>query len=219
MALKKKKPISRVEELKLADDDDLARAKVLWHEWGKPILVAVILGFAGIGGFNYWQHYQTQNSEAASLLYEQVLNSEGANSAREGLETLKNEYSSLAYSRLAAMLMAKLLIEEDRLDEAATELRWAIEQSSDEKIAHIARLRLSAVMLSVGEYDEVLDLIAGTDKAVFQSRYQELLGDAYALRNRNGDMELAREAYQASLDAENDYFNRREFVRAKLDNL
>ncbi len=217
--MNKKKSISRIEELKLADDDDLARAKVLWHEWGKPVVVAVALGFAGIGGFNYWQHSQAQNSESASLLYEQVLNSEDADSARKELETLKNEYSSLIYSQLAAMLMAKLLIEEDRMDEAATELRWAVEQSGDTKITHIARLRLSAVMLSMGEHDETLGLIVETDKDVFQSRYQELLGDAYALRNQNGDMELAREAYQASLDAENDYFNRKEFVRAKLDNL
>ena len=217
--MNKKKSISRVEELKLADGDDLARAKVLWHEWGKPVVIAVALGFASIGGFNYWQHYQAQNSESASLLYEQVLNSEDADSAREDLEMLKNEHSSLAYSQLAAMLMARLLIEENRITEAATELRWAVEQSNDEQITHIARLRLSAVMLSVGEYDEVLGLVAGVDKDVFQSRYQELLGDAYALRNQNADMELAREAYQASLDAENDYFNRQEFVRAKLDNL
>lgn len=217
--MSKKKSISRIEELKLADDDDLVRARVLWHEWGKPIVVAVALGLAGIGGFHYWQHYQTQHSESASLLYDQVLNGEDADSTREDLETLKNEYSSLAYSQLAAMLMARLLIEEDRVDEAATELRWAVEHSSDEKITHIARLRLSAVMLSVGDYDEALNLIVGADREVFQSRYQELLGDAYALRNQNGDMELAREAYQASLDAGNDYFNRQEFVRAKLDNL
>jgi len=215
----KKKSITRVEELKLADDDDLARARVFWHEWGKPIVIAIALGLGGIGSFNYWQNYQVQNSESASSLYDQVLSSEDADSARASLDTLKNEYSSLAYSQLAALLMTRLLIEEDRVDEAATELRWAVEHSNDEKITHIARLRLSAAMLSLGQYDEVLNLIAGIDGNVFGARYQELLGDAYALRNRNGDIELARKAYQASLDAENDFFNRQEFVRAKLDNL
>ncbi|MCY4218730.1 MAG: tetratricopeptide repeat protein [Gammaproteobacteria bacterium] len=219
ITLNKKKPISRVEELKLADDDDLTRAKLLWHEWGKPIVIAVTLGFGGIGGFNYWQHYQAQNSESASLLYEQVLNSGDSDSIRNEFETLKNKHSSLLYSQLAAMLMAKLLVEEDRVEEAVSELRWVVKQSNDEKITHIARLRLFAIMLSIGEFEEVLDMIVDTEKDVFESRYQELLGDAYTLRNQNGDIELARNAYQASLNAEIDFFNRYEFVRAKLDNL
>ncbi len=217
--MNKKKSISRVEELKLADDDDLTRAKLLWHEWGKPVVIAVTLGFGGIGGFNYWQYHQAQSSESASLLYQQVLNSGDVNAIRDEFETLKSKYSSLVYSQLAAMLMARLLIEDDKVDEAAAELRWVVEQSNDEKLTHIARLRLSAVMLSMGEFDEVLEMIADTDKGVFQSRYQELLGDAYALRNQNGDLELAREAYQASLNSEFDFFNRHEFIRAKLDNL
>ena len=65
----------------------------------------------------------------------------------------------------------------------------------------------------------MVDMIVDTEKDVFESRYQELLGDAYTLRNQNGDIELARNAYQASLNAEIDFFNRYEFVRAKLDNL
>lgn len=219
MVLNKKKSIAPAAELKLAEDDDLARAKIFWNEWGKPILVAVILGLGGIGGFNYWQNYQLKNSQEASVLYEQVLNSDSMELAKADFEMLKNHFSSLTYSQLAAFYVAKLLIDEGRIDEAAIELEWVLEQAKDEKIQHIARLRLVAVMLSTGQFDEAISIIKGSGMGVFDSRYQELLGDAYMLRNQEGDRALAREAYQTSLNANSDYFNRQQYVRAKLDNL
>ncbi|MXZ80682.1 MAG: tetratricopeptide repeat protein [Gammaproteobacteria bacterium] len=206
------------DKLRLAEDDDLARAKAFWHKNGKPIIVAVCLGLVGIAGFNFWENRQVERSEAASVLYEQVRGSLDADSARPGLDTLKHKYSSLTYSQLAALAMAGLLVGEGRLDEAARELEWALEHAGDEGFGHIARIRLSSVLLALDRPEEALELVAGTQMEPFEARYQEILGDAYTLRAGEGDRERAREAYRKSLDAQTDDWDRKEFVKTKLDN-
>lgn len=49
-------------------DDAVRQDQLLtfWERYGRALIAAVIIGLAAFGGWLYWQHYQTQRSEAVS---------------------------------------------------------------------------------------------------------------------------------------------------------
>ena len=131
---------------KFAEDDDLARAKAFWNENGKPILLAITLGLASIGGFNYWINYQQEQGEVTSLLYDQVRETTGDWSEIPEINDLKINYPESVYTTLATFKLVKLLVEENKLTEARDELEWILENSADEIILHIA-LHIGAITI------------------------------------------------------------------------
>ena len=58
----------------IARDPELERVRSWWDEHGKAIVAGVVLGIAGVVGFNYWQHYQQTRAEEASVLFERLRN-------------------------------------------------------------------------------------------------------------------------------------------------
>ena len=204
---------------KFAEDDDLARAKAFWNENGKSILLTIALSLAGIGGFNYWINYQQEQGEVTSQLYDQVRAATGDRSEMPEINDLKINYSESIYTALATFKLVKLLVEENKLTEARDELEWILGNSADEIILHIARIRLSSLYLALNEPEKVLDLLSAQDNPEFRSRYQELRGDAYAVRAEKGDFNNARAAYALSIESVPNYSGRSGLVQLKLDNL
>jgi predicted negative regulator of RcsB-dependent stress response len=201
------------------EDDDVARARAFWNENGKSIVTGLILGLGGIVGFNYWNNYQQTHGEDASVLFDNL------RSGQEGIDKnaiaseLKENYQSTAYADLAALAMAKHYVEQGDLDAAATELNWVIGNSKDSGFQHIARLRLGSVFLAQENPVETLELLSVADKSGFESRYHELIGDAYIQRKQDGDSELARTEYRKSLETLSVGSPNTGLIQLKLDNL
>ncbi len=204
---------------KFAEDDELATARAFWKENGKSIIVGIALGLSGIVGFNYWQVYQQHQAESASELYDQIKPGVDAINAMTVADELKESFSSSIYSSLGAFSLAKILVEEDKLDLAASELDWVLKNTDDEAIQHIARIRLASVYIAEQKFNEVIVMLDGINQGVFESRYQELIGDAYSIRNSDGDIGKARVAYQKSLDTLPGGSGQSGLLQLKLDNL
>ena len=204
---------------KFAEDDDLATARAFWKENGKSIIFGIGLGLSGIVGFNYWQVYQQHQAESASELYDQIKPGVDAINAMTVADELKESFSSSTYSSLGAFSLAKIFVEEGELDLAATELNWVLDNTDDEAIKHVARIRLASIYISEQKLDEVIAMVEGIEQGVFESRYQELVGDAYSIRNSAGDVDKARVAYQKSLDTLPDSSGQSGLLQLKLDNL
>ena len=182
-----------------AEDEDVARARALWQENGRPIIIGLALGLAGIAGYNYWQGYQQQQGEQASLLFDQLRSGvEDAVALRLG-EQLQADHSATVYAALGTFSLAKIFVEQGDYDSAAGELQWVLDNSADAGLRHIARSRLASVYLAENRHDDVIDLLSGVEAGTFAARYSELLGDAHAARNGGGDREKAREHYAESL--------------------
>lgn len=208
------------EELpQFAEDDDLARAKRFWSENGKSIVAGILIGLAGIGGFNYWKIYEKTQGEEASVLFEQLRSGEEGINFAEITSDLKENYKSTGYSDLAAFTMAKQFVDAGELDSASKELSWVLENTQVPGFKHIARLRLGAVYLAKNQPEEVLALLNNIDKSSFVSRYDELVGDAYAKRGQNGDVDLAQKAYQQSLETLPSGSTHGRLIQLKIDNV
>lgn len=204
---------------KFSEDDDMARVRVFWKENGKPIVFGVGFGLVGIAGFNYWQYYERQQGENASILYEQVLSGVEADEAVNPGEALKAQSGSTVYASLGAFSRAKALVEDRQYEAAISQLQWVLENSGDERIRHIARLRLALVYIADGNTQSALEILAVADMGNFEARYQELRGDAYIKRNQEGDSDLARSAYQNSLEKADSGGTDRDLLQLKLQNV
>ena len=201
-----------------AEDDDMARARAFWDANGKPIVAGVVLGLAGIVGFNFWQGYQQDQGESASVLFDTVRLGETTEAA-SALQSLQSDYTETTYASLAALSMAARHVQEGDLEAASGALRWAMEKGSDDAISGIARARLASVLIASGNAQEALDLVAGQSGGNFESRYRELEGDAYSLRGESGDREKALAAWEASLAAADGSASPPELIQLKIDNL
>ena len=205
-----------------AEDEDLERAKAFWNENGRSIIAGIVLGVSAIGGYNGWQFWQKSQGESASTLFQNMQDENVNFKAAKGLaDDLANDYAKTPYAVHAALLLAKKAVEAKDFDEAIERLRWANSNAEDDGLKHIAGIRLAMVHLAKGDADSVLKL-AAESKAneiggeQFVSRYAELRGDAFVLKQ---DTEAAREAYQQSLQSLTGGATNRSLLQLKIDNL
>ena len=201
-----------------SEDDDLARARAFWKSNGKSIIFGIGLGLAGIAGFNFWQSYEKSQGESASTLYDRVLSSENTDIAIGVGDDLKSQFGDSVYAVLGAFSAAKSLVEEKNYDGASSQLQWVLQNSDDQGILHIARLRLAAVYIANDQAQLALDTLELEDAGGFSARYQELRGDAYVKRNQDGDLALAKTEYENSLESADETVNPA-LIKLKLDNL
>jgi predicted negative regulator of RcsB-dependent stress response len=173
--------------------------KTLWEQYGKFVIIGLIIFAAAYGGREYYQHQQTQQSVEASLIYDGLLVSMRKNDpakVRADAEIIKQKYSRTPYAPLAALLMAKLDIEENKLEAAIDHLKQAMQYDEKGPAHQIARIRLARVMAAGEKFTEALELLnPKTIPDGFVTLYEETKGDIYMMQN---EKDKARAAYQAA---------------------
>jgi predicted negative regulator of RcsB-dependent stress response len=204
-------------EPQFAEDEDLERARAFWKENGRSIIVGVGLGLAAIAGYNGWQSWQKNQGESASILFENLQDSSISDkSAAKLTGDLMQDYGNSPYAVHAALLMAGRSVEAGDSTRSRSHLQWVLDNSKDDGMKHIARIRLAMVLLSEQDADGVLGLVQGVDGGEFSARYDEISGDAYA---QKGDLDAARRAYAKSQQALPPGASNSALLKLKLDNL
>src|SRR5690606_18948176 len=107
-------------------------------------------------------------------------------------------------------------VEEGNLEQAATELKWVLDNKPAAATEQVARLRLARVLIASNQLDEAEKLLANP-AAAFKSEYAEVQGDIFSAR---GDVNAARASYEQAL-ADNDVQQqeRSMLLQLKLDDL
>lgn len=200
-------------------DDQVAKLKTWWNQYGTGMIAGVVIGVAVLAGLNYWKHYQRVRGETASTLYTQMLGEMKQNRSEQVMtlaSQLMDGYAGTPYAGKAALLAARLRFDAHDLAGARQDLDWAVQHAREVAVQHAARLRLGRLMLEQGENDAVLALIQVKDVNGFESAYEELRGDALLAK---GDRDGARRAYRAALDKLPRGSAYARFLSLKLDNL
>jgi len=209
------------------DEEQLEAIKKWWDENGTSMLVGIVAALAIVFGYQGWQNRLQDRGEAASALYEDlveavVLSDPFSTLDEEQLTTgqflaaqLKDEYTDTSYAHFAAMFMAKLAVEGQDYETAEQELNWSLENGVDDSLRVIVSTRLARVKIAQGEHEAALALLAGIEPGEHKPSVEEARGDAYAAI---GDSVKAREAYQMAVKslAEGDT---RPMLQMKLDDL
>jgi len=199
------------------EEESLDSIKRWWNESGKSLLIGVIVFAVGYLGWTQWQRMQAVDLGEASDLYEEIgmtvvvapgqtLTEEARANAMGLAQQLKTEHPDSVYALYGALFGARLAVEASDLNTAETELQWLLDNAAsglmgatDESLIITAKLRLARVILSKGEGQRALDVLATiTEPGGFEAQVAEVRGDSYV----SMDMLVEAEAsYQAAVAA------------------
>ncbi|WP_277051861.1 YfgM family protein [Zestomonas thermotolerans] len=188
------------------EEEQLALIQDWWKRNGKPLLTGGVLALAAVFGWEAWQKYQTNQAQAASALYQQLLETTlGASDKPDVAKVselagkLKSDYGNTAYAQYASLFVAKVAVEAGKLDDAAAELQPVVAKPVNETLGELARQRLARVLSAQDKTEEALKLLDGQGPAAFQASRLELRGDLLAKLGRSDEARVAYEQAKAAM--------------------
>lgn len=193
----------------LSEEEQIESLKRWWKDYGKTVVIAILVAVVGYFGYTTWQDQKRQKAENASVIYEQLLKLANAEPGKTLSDSdkatithlageLKDGNSHSMYAHSAAFFLAKLAVDDNKLDVAATELKWVLSAKPEAATEQLARLRLARVLTAQKSYADALAQLSPEPAAAFTSEYAEARGDILKLQ---GDLEAARTAYEKALAA------------------
>lgn len=193
----------------LSEEEQIESLKRWWKDYGKTIIIAIVVAVVGYFGYTTWQDQKRQKAEKASAVYEQLLKLANAEPGKTLSDSdkatithlageLKDGNSHSMYAHSAAFFLAKLAVDDNKLDAAVTELKWVLSAKPEAATEQLARLRLARVLTAQKAYADALAQLSPEPAAAFTSEYAEARGDILKLQ---GDLDAARTAYEKALAA------------------
>jgi len=192
----------------LSEEEQIEAFKHWWAENGLKLAAAAVILVGGFFGWQGWENSQQERAEQGSAIYmemveivtsnrpDEPLSAEKQASINATADQLKEQFSSSGYAHFAALLKAKLAVDNGDLEQAATELQWVLNNDPAATTQTLATLRLARVEAARGNAEQALQMIQGADAAEMISAYEEAKGDFYILL---GDFDAAHAAYQMAL--------------------
>lgn len=180
------------------DSEQIELFKKWWGDYGKWIIIAVVVGLLAGLGWRYWQQQQVEQRQQASLLYQQLIVAERNNTPDAALQMameITKRYANMEYAGLANLIAAKIAVAQNNNGLAEQKLQWVIEHSRNASIKQIARLRQARILLSQNKMAQAQQLLTIVDDKTFQPAIDEIQGDIYTAL---GDTAKARQSYQAA---------------------
>lgn len=185
--------------LDLQEQEQLADLKAWWDKRGNLVLSTIIIICLVIAGYNGWRYYQRSQAMSAGAVFDQLQAAAAAGDkakTREVSGTLLASYGGSSYAPLGALIAARTLFDAGEVQTAKAQLQWVIDNSRDDELKHVARVRLAGLLLDEKQYDEGLRVLDAARPAHFDAIYLDRRGDLLLAQGKNAD---ARTAWQDAL--------------------
>jgi predicted negative regulator of RcsB-dependent stress response len=186
----------------LSDKEQWEWVKAQLRANGPAMILALAVVLAGWAGWRWWQQRLDSAQGQASAQYMQMvqaLERSDRSQALVLLGQLEREHADSPYTDQAKLLAARLYVEGNELDKAATELAAVAAHSHDKELGVVARQRLARVQIAQGKPDAALATLEGTDTGAFATRAHEVRGDAlFAKGDRQGALREYRSAQSSA---------------------
>jgi predicted negative regulator of RcsB-dependent stress response len=202
--------------LDLQEQEQVDALKAFWQQYGNLItwgLVAALLVYAGITGWQWWQREQSSHAGAMFDEFDRALTAGDLDKTARVFADLKERYPRTAYAQEAGMLAAKLQFDKGKADDARASLTWVIEHAVDNDYKSLGRLRQAALLLDAKQYDEALKLLDGVPAGPYAALAADRRGDVLMAQGKKDD---ARAAYQQAFTSMDDKVEYRRLIEAKL---
>ncbi len=200
------------------DEEQVEKLKAWLKENGMSIVLGIVLGAGGIGGYKYWQEYRQARAAEASAHFETLLAALQAGDAgtlQEHADILVADFGSTDYAQMARLALARHYVGNGDFEQAENALQAVVGSAGQSPIAYVARTRLAAVQIQNQRPEQALATLTVEFPDTFTARAEELRGDALALQGRVNE---ARDAYQKAQRAQPGPADAG-FLEQKLDDL
>jgi predicted negative regulator of RcsB-dependent stress response len=205
--------------LDLDEQEQLDQIKHFWNSWGNLIswiLIAVLGSYAAWNGYQYWE--RNQAAKAASLYdeVERAVSSGDLARVERSFADMKDKFGRTQFAQQSALLAAKTLQAQGKVDAARDALAWVVNGATDTAYRDIARLRLAALQLDTRAYDDALKLLGSEFTPEMSGLAADLRGDVLQAKGQSAEAVLAYQQAWKKLADTPDY---RLLVKAKLNAL
>ena len=191
------------------EDEQLTEFKDWWQRNGKPLVTGGLLALVIVFGWQAWHKYQSNQSQGASMLYQQLLETtltpDGKPDAARVADLagkLNNEFGGTAYAQYGSLFVAKVAVDTGKLDDAASELKAIADKPVNPTLGEVARQRLAQVLAAQNKADEALKLLEGDADKSFLATREELKGDLLVQLGRIDEAHAAYQKAKAALSDE-----------------
>ncbi|USD65801.1 YfgM family protein [Vibrio sp. SCSIO 43136] len=187
-------------ELYDSEEQQVEAIKDWWKENGKAVILGAVVGLGGIFGWRYYQDSTIAAQDAASKAYTEAMASITAQGAQasDSAQAFIDANKESQYSVLAALSLAKAQVEAGELDNALTQLEWALANNKDAAAESLIRFRVARIQAEQGEFDSALTSLGKITAESWKGRVAEQRGDILL---RQGDKEGAYAAYTEAQQA------------------
>jgi predicted negative regulator of RcsB-dependent stress response len=173
-----------------------------WKLYGTRIKIYAILTVVIIAVVQYWHHHKNHANKLAAQKFNMALVAMSANdflTAKNHNKELLKYSDSTPYPKLAALMLAKIFVQEDNLAAAISTLQTVVDKKSKDNIWHIANLRLIKVLLLANQPKEAQNYLAlGIKDQKFSSLYYERQGDIFLAKE---ELNQANNSYHKAVKA------------------
>ncbi len=182
----------------MTNQEEAALLKKWWDEYGKSVVIAVIIGLGLSYGWRYWLQYKVVRKGRASMAYERLISNQQAplSDIQKQVKHIINQYSDTAYPEMAQLFLAKKAVDQQQFKPAAVALNWVIGHSQFNSLKQLAQLRLARIDLQKKQYVVALNLLAKVNDAEFLPQIEAVRGDIYFEQNQQHQ---AHEAYRKAI--------------------
>ena len=166
------------------------------------LVAGVIVGFAGLISWNWYQDSVYERNTQALAIFDQAqqeLTLGNFDSALAMLQNLRSNYNSSPYTDFLGLLYSTYLLSNGNTADAAVEIEYVLNNTSDEYLQLIATWRLARVNVEMTNYDRALELVQNKNHPL-SANFTELEGDVYFFR---GEFDLASTTYMSILSDPN----------------
>jgi predicted negative regulator of RcsB-dependent stress response len=202
--------------LDLQEQEQVDALKAFWQQYGNLItwaLVAALLVYSGITGWQWWQREQAAKAGAMFDELDRAVNAADVDKTARVFADLKERYPRTAYAQQAGVLAAKLQFDKGKADDARASLNWVVEHAADDEYRTLARLRLAALMLDAKQFDDALKQLDAVPEGPFAALAADRRGDVLLAQGKKAE---ARAAYERAHKLMDDKVEYRRLVDAKL---
>lgn len=183
------------------EEEQIEAIKRWWRDYGKSIVLGIILALVFSFGWRYWQQRQMNETATASLLYQQVL-ADAAQQKNDELQKIADllvaDYPRTAYATAAAFLLAQQYVNGANFALAQQKLQWVMDHGVSPQFKQVARLRIARLLLAQKKFNEALSTLQNINDKNYLTRIEEIKGDIFLAM---GDKGKAHVAYQTAFDA------------------
>ncbi|MDP1707939.1 MAG: tetratricopeptide repeat protein [Gammaproteobacteria bacterium] len=202
-----------------SEQEQVEALKKWWRENTVAVVGGVVLGLGVAFAVWAWRDYHNNQAIQASAEYEQLMGDVRRGAAQEALERserIMREYGGTPYAVFAALVSARIALDNGDNTAARQQLEWALAHASEPAVEQLARLRLARVMLDQDDAEAALKLIHNADAGGYRADYDAVLGDIYLALKQ---MEQSRSAYQKARQAMPANSEQAALIQMKLDDL
>ena len=177
------------------EEQQLEAIKKWWKENSTMVVTGISIGVASIFGWQYYQTESVKHAEQASVLYEQVLinssNPANINDQLASVNQLEAEFNNTPYASLSALIVARQHMAAGQIEKAQQQYRWVIENTKQDELKYLAKIRLARLLLAATQFDESLALLNETYPDSFNAMVLELKGDVLSTQGNKAEAKTA----------------------------